>query len=88
MKSQKLGKSTSRKASVSGITRFGIWIIVNDCEYYLNYEEYPWFKSSTVEQILNLKFKRGNHLAWPDIDVELELESLMHKEKYPLVYFK
>lgn len=87
MKLQKLGKNTSPKASVSGITRFGIWIIVNDCEYYLNFKDYPWFKKSTVEQITNLQFKRGYHLIWPDIDVELELESLIHKEKFPLIYF-
>ncbi len=87
MKSLKLGKNTSAKASVTGITKFGIWILVNDCEYYLNYEEYPWFKNSTVAEILNLKFKHGHHLIWPDVDVELELESLDHKEKYPLKYF-
>ncbi len=86
MKSLKLGKNISQKASVSGITRFGVWILVNDFEYYLNYTDYPWFKKATVDQILNLKFKHNHHLLWPDIDVEIELESLMHKEKYPLVY--
>lgn len=86
MKSQKLGKNISPKASVSGITRFGIWILVNDFEYYLNYTEYPWFKKATVDQISNLKFKHNHHLSWPDINVEIELESLIHKEKYPLIY--
>ena len=88
MKSQKLRKNISPKASVSGITRFGIWILVNGFEYYLNYTEYPWFKKATVDQISNLKFKHNHHLSWPDINVEIELESLIHKEKYPLIYLE
>ena len=84
MKSQKPGKNILNKAEVVGITRFGIWVLVNGHEYFLDYEKFPWFKSATVKQIYNLQYKFGIHLRWPDIDVDLEVGSLNNLKKYPL----
>lgn len=50
------------------------------------YSDYPWFKDATLGAIYNLKLLHGSHLHWPDLDVDLELESLQQPEKYPLVY--
>ena len=85
MKSQKRGKVTS-VAEVQNVSKTGIWVFVDGAEYFLSYKDYPWFKDATVSQIYNLKMVRGHHLHWPDIDVDLELESLKHPEKYPLTY--
>ncbi len=85
MKSLKVGKNTS-KADVLHISRFGLWILVEGNEYFLPYSEFPWFKEATVEQIYNLQFYHEKHLRWPDLDVDLEIESLHHLEQYPLVY--
>ena len=85
MKSLTRGKSIS-KAKVQDISENGIWLYVSGKEYFLPYEQYPWFKNATVSQICRLRFLRGQHLHWPDLDVDLELESLEHPERYPLVY--
>ena len=87
MRSQRLGKSTS-KAEVQGISPKGIWLLVNDSEYFLSYSEFPWFKNAKVSEVFNLRFLNGYHLHWSDLDVDLELESLQHLEKYPLVYLE
>ena len=82
MKSLKSGKDTS--ASVENITPFGIWMFVNGKEYFLSYEEYPYFEDQTIKSIQNVKLLHGFHLFWPDIDVDLEIDNLENPEKYPL----
>jgi hypothetical protein len=87
MKSAKHGKSTS-PVEVQGISKFGVWLFVQGEEYFLSHEEYPWFKNARVSEVMNVRLINGNHLEWPDLDVDLELESLVHPEKYPLKYSK
>lgn len=86
MKSQKPGKNILKKVEVSGITQYGIWLIAYDTEYFLSFEEYPWFKKANVENIYDLKLIHNTHLRWPSLDVDLELTSLLHPDKYPLKY--
>lgn len=78
-------ENTSR-VEVQNISQNGIWIFVNDREYFLSYKDYPWFKDAKVSQINNVKLLHGSHLHWPDLDVDLELDSLQHPEQYPLIY--
>jgi len=85
MKSQKAGKNTS-VVEVQNISRNGIWVLVNDSEYFLTYRDFPWFSKATIGQIHNVEMLNGFHLHWPDLDVDLDLESLKNPEKYPLVY--
>jgi uncharacterized protein DUF2442 len=79
------GKNTS-PAEVQAISKNGVWLLVLGNEYFLAHEDYPWFKEAKAAAIKNLKLLHGTHLHWPDLDVDLELESLKHPEKYPLVY--
>ena len=85
MKLKSPGRNTS-KAEVTQITPNGIWLLVKDVEYFLSYQEFPWFEKGTVIQIHNVQLLSGFHLYWSDLDVDLHLESLRNIEKYPLVY--
>ncbi len=87
MKSQKLGKSTS-SLEVLNISKNGIWLLVNNREFFLTYDQFPWFKNATVSQIQNVKLSHGTHLRWVDLDVDLDLDSLDNPESYPLIYLK
>ena len=82
MKSLKAGKNIS-KAEVQGISNHGFWLLVNGEEFFLTYKDYPWFKNARVDEIYHLEFLFGHHLRWPDLDVDLHLDSLKHPEKYP-----
>jgi hypothetical protein len=73
---------------VTNIDRFGLWVLVADKEYFLSYDEFPWFRQATVTQILNVELLHGQHLSWPDLDVDLGLESLSAPESFPLIYKK
>ena len=85
MKSAKHGKNTS-EVEVQGVSGFGVWIFVHEKEYFLPYKEFPWFKDAKIAEIMNVRIINRGHLEWPDLDVDLELESLENPEKYPLKY--
>ena len=85
MKLKERGKSILN-VEVTQITPNGVWLLAKGVEYFLSYQQYPWFKNATVAQIYHVQLLYGFHLRWPDLDVDLEIDSLIHPEKYPLVY--
>jgi len=85
MKSKELGINTS-EIEVLNISNFGIWIFVNSKEYFLSYEQFPWFKEAKIKEIYNVVLLHESHLYWPDIDIDLHLESLEKPDKYPLIF--
>ncbi|MGD0795673.1 MAG: DUF2442 domain-containing protein [Dehalococcoidales bacterium] len=70
--------------SVENITPLCIWLYVKEKEYFLSYEDYPYFKNQTISSIHNIHLLHGFHLYWPDLDVDLEIDNLENPEKYPL----
>ena len=82
MKLSKRGKGIS--VSVENITPFGIWLLVRDKEYFLNYKDYPYFKDQTLSSIQNVQLLHSYHLYWPELDVDLEIDNLENPQKYPL----
>ncbi|TFH49047.1 MAG: DUF2442 domain-containing protein, partial [Lysobacterales bacterium] len=55
-------------------------------EYFLPFPDFPWFRNATVDQILRVELHHGDHLRWPELDVDLCLDSIENPESYPLVY--
>lgn len=84
MKSAKLGKSTST-AEVTNVSKHGFWILLGDEELFVPFSQFPWFKDAPVSQLLNVEWPQPHHLYWPDLDVDLAVESIRHPEKFPLV---
>ena len=80
-----LGAPTSL-AEVTNIDHFGFWLLVENKEYFLPYGDFPWFRGATVDQILNVQLLHEDHLFWPDLDVDLSLDSLQCPESFPLIY--
>ncbi len=85
MKSSKPGADTSQ-IEVSNIDQFGLWVLVQEKEYFLPYDDFPWFRNATVAQILNVELLHQDHLYWPTLDVDLCVDSLAEPEKFPLIY--
>jgi hypothetical protein len=83
MKSLKHGKATS-EAEILNISAFGVWILVLQKEYFLSFSDFPWFQKATVEQVYHFEFLHKRHLYWPDLDIDLSLESLKDPAKFPL----
>ena len=77
------GPSTS-VPEVTNVSRHGLWVIVDDQELFLPYDLFPWFKKASIEEVLNLKCPQPHHLYWPDLDIDLTVDSIRHPDRYPL----
>lgn len=84
MKSAALGKRTSG-AEVTNISNHGFWLLVADEELFVPFKEFPWFKDASVSEILKVEWPQPQHLYWPDLDVDIAVESIRHPEKFPLI---
>lgn len=71
---------------VTHISNRGIWPLVMEKEYLLEFERFPWFLKASVSQIHDVKLSHGKYIHWPKLVVDLELESLGRPEGYPLVF--
>jgi hypothetical protein len=77
------GAATST-AEVTNISKHGFWMLIDDREHFLPFDEFPWFKRAPVEAILRIERPAPGHLRWPELDVDLALDSIEHPERYPL----
>ena len=84
MKSNVGGKSTLQ-AEVTHIDMQGIWVLIGGKESFLSFDKFPWFREASVGTIHNVELLNNNHLYWPDLDIDLAVESIEHPERFPLV---
>jgi hypothetical protein len=83
MKSGKPGSSTL-VAEVANISGQGFWLYLGDRELFVSFEEFPWFRDSPVSKILAVQRPHEDHLYWPDLDIDLSIESIEHPDRFPL----
>ena len=84
MKSAQPGKSTSA-LEVTNISRHGFWLLLDKRKLFIPFRDFPWFKEAPVGDLLNVVLPHTDHLYWPDLDVDLAVESIEHPERFPLV---
>jgi len=84
MKSEPNGTDTS-DVEITNISKHGFWLLLDNRELFLSFTEFPWFRETPVSAILNVELLQPHHLYWPDIDVDLTVESIEHPERFPLV---
>ena len=84
MKSLKHGASTL-KPEITNISEHGFWIFLKAKEYFLPFEQFPWFKNANVKQIAEVQLWHNKHLYWPSLDVDLSFNIIEHPEKYNLI---
>ena len=77
------GTATS-EVEVTNISKHGFWMLIDGRELLLLFEDFPWFKQASIEAVLRVERPTLGHLRWPDLDVDLALDSIEHPERYPL----
>lgn len=82
MSSESLGNSTS-EVEVTNISKHGFWILIRGRELFLPFEEFPWFRGASVQAIPDVQLSATDNLHWPELDVDLSMESIEHPERYP-----
>jgi len=60
-------------------------VFVGEQELFVSFKEFPWFKDASIRQISNVELPSAHHLYWPDLDIDLAVDSLTHPERYPLI---
>jgi hypothetical protein len=62
-----------------------LWLLLADEEILLPFEQFPWFRQATIDQISHVEAPTSGHLYWPELDIDLSVESIRHPEAFPLV---
>ncbi|MFN0304006.1 MAG: DUF2442 domain-containing protein [Burkholderiales bacterium] len=78
------GTSTS-VAEVTNVSPHGFWILLDEEELLVPFDQFPWFRQATIEQISDVEWPTVDHLYWPRLDVDLSVESIRHPENFPLI---
>lgn len=73
------------KPAVTNISNNGIWMLIDNEEMFLAFEHFPWFLDATLKNILHVEMLSENHLHWPELDIDIDVDSILHPENYPLV---
>ena len=84
MKSAASGGSTSG-VEVVNVSPQGFWLLVDGEELAVPFDQFPWFRNATMAQISHVERPASHHLRWPDLDIDLALESIRHPERFPLL---
>lgn len=85
--SPKFRNNNSQLTSVAVlmINSQGMMLSVQGQDYFVSYNRVPWLRDARVSSVLNVRMNGSRAIEWPELDVDLEIESLKHPERYPLV---
>jgi hypothetical protein len=84
MKSAARGRNTS-SPEVRSISCDGLSLRVGREDLFLAFDHFPWFRRASVEKIRHIEQPSPEHLFWPELDIDLSIESIRHPERFPLV---
>ena len=76
--------AVTSEVEITNISKHGFWLLLDGRELFLPFEDFPWFRQATIDQILRARRPAPGHLHWPDLDVDLSVDSIEHPERYPL----
>ena len=78
------GTGTS-EVELTNVSRHGLWLLLDDDELHLAFADFPWFRNATIDQLADVQRPTANHLYWPQLDIDLSVESLRKPEAFPLI---
>lgn len=84
MKSAALGSSTSGP-EVTNVSQHGFWLLLGHEELFLPFEAFPWFLDAPIGKLVNVEQPCSHHLYWPELDIDLSVDSIRSPESFPLV---
>lgn len=73
------------EVEVTNVSKHGFWLLLGDEELFVPFSEFPWFKDAPVAKLTNVERPQPHHLYWPDLDVDLAVDSIRYPERFPLV---
>lgn len=80
-----LGASTSG-VEVTHVSQHGFWLLLKDEELLVPFSEFPWFKDATIDQLSKVELPSENHLYWPQLDIDICVDSIRNPKAFPLIF--
>ena len=81
-----IGTNTLTNSEVTNISSVGFWILIENKEYFVSFNEYPEFSNIPVKEIFNVKMLSPEQLYWEKYDIDIELSALKNPNLFPLIY--
>ena len=78
------GKRTS-DVEVTNVSAHGFWLLLDTEELFVPFTDFPWFKDVPVAKLANVQRPQPHHLEWPDLDIDLAVDSIRDPAKFPLI---
>jgi len=72
-------------AEVTNVSKHCFWILLGDEELAVPFSEFPWFRRATIDQLADVHRPTEDHLYWPQLDVDLSVQSIRQPESFPLM---
>lgn len=77
--------TTTSAVEVTNVSKHGFWLLIQAEEIFVPFNDFPWFRDAPIGQLLNVELQSPRHLYWPDLDIDLAVESLFHPDRFPLI---
>lgn len=76
---------TTSEAEVTHVSKHGFWWLLGDEERLLPFDQFPWFKQATVEQLTTVEWPTPDHLDGPQLDVDGSVSAVRRPKDFPLI---
>lgn len=70
---------------LANVSQHGLWLLIDAREHYLPFDLFPWLQAATIGQLSRIERPARDHLYWPDLDVDLSMDTIERPEAYPMV---
>jgi Protein of unknown function (DUF2442) len=77
--------SATLEAEVTNVSRHCFWLLLGNEELAVPFADFPWFKRATIEQLSEVQRPTQDHVYWPQLDIDLSVESIRKPQDFPLV---
>jgi len=67
------------------ISSHSVWLLTDQEELFMSYQDFPWFKNQPVNAIIEVEEVSQGHFYWSKIDIDLTVEMIKNPAKFPLV---
>ncbi|MBI5619192.1 MAG: DUF2442 domain-containing protein [Gammaproteobacteria bacterium] len=84
MHSRPLGTPASA-VEVRNVSPHGLWLLAGVEELFLSFDDFPWFRDAAVGKVAHVPEPSPGHYYWPDLDIDLGIETIRHPERFPLM---
>ena len=77
--------SNISEVEVTNVSRHGFWLLLGSEELFVPFKEFPWFAEAPIAKLMHVELPQPHHLYWPELDVDLAVESIRNPAAFPLM---